>query len=307
MAEQETSILPNNPNSNSDSITRAYLDSLGFEERLIGSAEPTTQLSLFGVHLDTPLMTAAMSGLDRFSEQGALKMAEAVRRLNSIMWMGISEDAEVEAVASTGVHTIEIIKPYAEADKVFHKIEHAKRCGCIGIGMDIDHCFAKDGTYGTDRPGNPMHAKTVADIRSYVDACEGTPFIVKGILSVRDALMAAEAGASAIVLSHHHNIFPFAVPPLLVLPEIRNAVGDDMTIIADSCIKDGYDAFKALALGADGVGVGRALQVPLVKRGADGVHDYLSAMTAQLKGIMARTGTVSLAGKDPTVIRKVRF
>ncbi len=250
-------------------------------------------------------MTGAMSGLGRLTENGNRKMAEAIKQVDSVMWMGISEDTDVEEVTAAGVNTIEIIKPYESHEQVRRKIAHARSCGCMAVGMDIDHCFARDGTYGTDRLGNPMHPKTADELRYYVDVCEGLPFIVKGVLSVHDAEASAQAGASAIVLSHHHNIYPFAIPPLAVLPEIRGAVGDSMTIVADSMLKDGYDCFKALALGADAVCVGRALQKPLVQEGTNGVAAYLAEMTAQLRGIMGRTGSLTVGCIDPSVVRQL--
>lgn len=303
--EENRKIISDNVKGNSDIITRAYLDSLVLEERLVGSATPDVSITFLGRRIATPIMTGAMSGLFRLAENGNRKMAEAVKRVDSVMWMGLSEDADVEEVAATGVNTIEIIKPYEDLEKAFRKIAHARACGCMSVGMDIDHCFAKDGTYGTDRPGNPMHPKSVEDLKRCVEACAGVPFIVKGVLSVHDAEAAAEAGAAAIVLSHHHNIYPFAVPPLMLLPEIRAAVGDRLTIVADSGLKDGYDCFKALALGADAVCVGRALQKPLAQGGADGVAEYLSAMTDQLRGIMGRTGSLAVGRIDPGVVRRL--
>jgi isopentenyl diphosphate isomerase/L-lactate dehydrogenase-like FMN-dependent dehydrogenase len=300
--EPRYKVIPENTKGNSDSITRAYLDALVLEQRLIGSVTPDLTTQFLGQTLSTPIMTAAMSGLTRLTENGHRKLAEAVKQVDSVMWMGISEDSEVEDVTATGVRTIEIIKPYASHEQFKAKIAHAKACGCMAVGMDIDHCFAPDGSYGTDRPGNPLHSKTVADLADYVAACEGTPFIVKGVLSVADACACVEAGVSAIVLSHHHNIYPFAIPPLMVLPDIRRAVGRDVTIVVDSLLKDGYDCCKALALGADAVCVGRALQKPLVQGGSEGTAAYLKEMTDQLRGIMGRVGAPSVDALSPDVV-----
>lgn len=303
--EPKKRIIPENTKGNSDVITRSYLDSLVLEERLIGSRTPDISIEFLGERLSTPIMTAAMSGLFRLAENGNQKMAEAVKQVDSVMWMGISEDSDVEEVTATGVRTIEIIKPYEDHDLVLHKIRHARACGCMAVGMDIDHCFAADGSYGTDRPGNPLHAKTVDDLKRYVEFCDGLPFIVKGVLSTADAEASVEAGAAAIVLSHHHNIYPFAVPPLLVLPDIRRAVGKDIMIVVDSVLKDGYDCFKALALGADAVCVGRALQKPLAQGGAEDVAAYLTEMTDQLRGIMGRTGARNVDSISPSVVHRL--
>ena len=104
-----------------------------------------------------------------------------------------------------------------------------------------------------------------------------------------------------IVVSHHHGILPGAVPPLMVLPEIRKAVGDQLTIFADCGFESGLDAFKALALGADGVMVGRELMKHLP--GEEGaVTTRLREMTGELASVMARCGFTSLEQIDPSVL-----
>ncbi len=88
------------------------------------------------------------------------------------------------------------------------------------------------------------------------------PFVVKGVLSVSDAVNCAEIGAKAIIVSHHHGRIPYAVPPMMVLPEIKDALaGTDVKIIVDCGIASGANVFKAIALGADAASM---LQVLLV-------------------------------------------
>ena len=75
------------------------------------------------------------------------------------------------------------------------------------------------------------------------------PFIVKGILSVQDAYKCLQAGAAGIVVSHHHGIMDYALPPLKILPRIVKAVGGRMPVFVDCGIASGMDAMKALLLG----------------------------------------------------------
>ena len=94
----------------------------------------------------------------------------------------------------------------------------------------------------------------------------------------------------------------WATPPAMLLPDIRKAVGPDFVLIADGGIQDGFDAFKALALGADAVTVGRPLMAPLKEKGAAGVRDVLETMTLQLQVMMYRTASKDLKHIDPSVI-----
>jgi len=95
-----------------------------------------------------------------------------------------------------------------------------------------------------------------------------------------------------------------AVPPVRLLPKIREAVGYKLILIADGRMESGFDAFKALALGADAVTVGRPLMEPLKERGAAGVRDVLESMTKQLQVMMYRTASKDLKHIEPSVIWK---
>ena len=86
----------------------------------------------------------------------------------------------------------------------------------------------------------------------------GKPFILKGIMTVSGAKKALEAGASGIVVSNHGGRVLDQCPATAeVLPAIADAVGGRMTILVDGGIRTGMDVFKALALGADAVLIGR--------------------------------------------------
>ena len=134
------------------------------------------------------------------------------------------------------------------------------------------------------------------------------PFFIKGVLSAKDAVRCRDLGAAGVILSHHNGLLRYAVPPVMILPEIREAVGRDLILIADGGIESGFDAFKALARGADAVTMGRALMEPLKQKGAEGVKETLRKAAGQLQAMMIRTGTKDLKHMDPTVIHEtLRF
>lgn len=289
--------------SDSDAITRDYLDSLLLETRYIDSDVPSTRMELFGHEFDTPIMTAALSHLHNPSD-GMAVYGKGAAFSNAVHWIGMGEDAELESVVATGAKSIKIIKPHADNREVFRKMEHAVKVGCIAVGMDTDHAFNSTGGYD-DVFGLPMRPKTAGELEEFVQAA-GVPFIVKGVTSPRDAEKCAKAGCAGIVVSHHHGMVQYSVPPLMVLPDIISAVGGGMPVFVDCGIISGMDAYKCLALGAKAVSVGRHL-MPLLKDGAQAVSDRINEMTAELAGIMARTGVKSLDDMDPTVIHRRNF
>ncbi len=168
--------------------------------------------------------------------------------------------------------------------------------GAFGVGMDIDHIFGETG-YDIVL-GEEMATQTADMLRSYVESTK-LPFVVKGVLSVEDAVKCADIGAKAIIVSHHHGRLPYAVPPMMVLPEIKEALsGRDVEIIVDCGIATGADVYKALALGADAAAVGRSMMPALEKDGVAGVKEFLKKVGNELRFIMSSTGCKTPADID---------
>lgn len=289
---------------NSDQITRDYFDSLLLEMRHLDGQKPDTTLELYGEYFQTPIMMAALSHLgqveDGSGDKGMVAMAKGAASAGAVNWAGMGDEEELEEIVATGARTIKIIKPYADHDEIFKRIAHAEKCGVLAVGMDIDHAFGANGEYDNVL-GSEMSPKSQQDIKSFVEATS-LPFIVKGVLSRQDAYKSLKAGAKGIVVSHHHGIMDYAVPPLQILPEIVKVIGGQIPIFVDCGILSGMDAYKALALGATAVSAGRVIMKPLKESGAEGVRKKIVQMTEELKGVMARTGCVDLKHMDPTVI-----
>lgn len=290
--------------SNSDKITRDYFDSLLLETRYLDSQTPSTKMELFGNTFDTPVMTAALSHLGNTAKNGMITYAEGAKLSNAVHWVGMGDDKELEDIIATGAKTIKIIKPHADNNEVFRKIEHAVNAGCLAVGMDIDHSFSADGNYDNVL-GLPMKAKSTQELTEFVQAA-GIPFVVKGVQSTQDAIKCLRAGCAGIVVSHHHNMLQYSVPPLFILQDIISAVSNQIPVFVDCGIESGIDTYKALALGATAVSVGRHL-MPLLKKGPDAISQRINEMNAELAGVMARTGVKNLSEMDSSIIHKRNF
>lgn len=281
--------------SDTNEITRRYLDSILIEERIIDSVQPDMSTSFFGRRYSSPLMTPAFSHLRtpvKDDVNGLVAYARATAELGLLNWVGMEDDESLAKILSTGADTVRIIKPYKDRDRIYSQIRFAEENGCTAVGIDIDHIFSNGGYDVIE--GMEMAPVTSEDIRDLVSGTS-LPFVIKGVLSVADAVKCAENGVRGIVVSHHHGRMPSAVPPLMILPKIRKALADtDMTIFADCHIDSGADMFKALALGADGVSVGRALLEKLNSEGFAGAMGKLSAMNDELFMIMGMTGCADI-------------
>ena len=129
----------------------------------------------------------------------------------------------------------------------------------------------------------------------------GGKLIIKGILDVEDARMAAETGADAIIVSNHGGRQLDGAPSSIsVLPEIVEAVGDRIEIHLDGGIRSGQDVLKALCLGAKGVYIGRPFLYGLGAGGREGVKLALEIIRKELDITLALCGKrdIAQAGKD---------
>lgn len=282
----------------SNQITREYFDSLLVETRYIDSVIPSTTLELYGETFSTPIMTAALSHLG----EGMVEMAKGALAANAVMWCGMGDEAELEAIIATGAKTIKIIKPYEDNNRILRQIEHAEKSGALAVGIDIDHSFNNKGQYDNVL-GDQMTCKSLEEIKSFIKSTK-LPFIIKGVLSEQDTYKSIEAGAKGIVVSHHHGIQSYAIPPLMILPRIAKVVDRSIPIFVDCGISSGMDAFKSLALGATAVSVGRALMNPVKANGARGVQENIQQITEELAGVMARTCSADIMSIDSEVIWK---
>jgi lactate 2-monooxygenase len=132
------------------------------------------------------------------------------------------------------------------------------------------------------------------------------PIVLKGILHPADATEARERGVEAIVVSNHGGRqIDGAIASLDALPPILDAVGDGMTVLLDSGIRSGADVYKALALGADAVLVGRPYLWGLALDGQNGVETVLRCILAELDLTMALSSCTELGDLDASLLRSV--
>ena len=276
----------------STEITRAYFDQILVESRYLDSVTPDLSMTLFGETFSSPVMIAAFSHLSNTHPGGMTEMAKGAYESGICNWAGMGSAEELGSILATGAKTIKIIKPYADRKRVFDMIEYACKSGCLAVGIDIDHSFGGSG-YPDVVLGEEMKPVSTEELREFI-ASAGKPFIVKGVLSVTDAEKCVKAGAKGLLISHHHGIMQYAVPPLMELTEIKKAVGVSAHLFVDCAVENGADVFKCLAMGAKAVCVGRAILESFRARGAEGVKTYVDQMNNGLRAMMARTCSTDL-------------
>lgn len=289
--------------SDANEITARYMDSILIKERLIDSVVADTGVELFGERFASPVMTPAFSHLKQMGGRELTGLEEyslAAKNMNILNFVGMMENDMFQRIIDTGAKTVRIVKPYADNAKVKDQMKFAEDAGAFGIGMDIDHIFGNEGLDVVI--GEQMAVQTSDMIRSYVESTS-LPFFIKGVLSEEEAVKCADLGAKAIIVSHHHGRMPYAVPPMMVLPEIKEALeGRDVKIIVDCGIESGADVYKALALGADACAVGRSMLPSLEKDGSAGIEAFLAKVKNELRFIMSNTGFAKVSDIDDSAL-----
>jgi isopentenyl diphosphate isomerase/L-lactate dehydrogenase-like FMN-dependent dehydrogenase len=132
------------------------------------------------------------------------------------------------------------------------------------------------------------------------------PLLVKGVLTAEDALAAKERGADGIIVSNHGGRqVDGAVASLDALVEVRDALGDDTTVLVDSGIRGGADVVKAMALGADAVLLGRPYVWGLAVGGQEGVEVVIRQLLAETDLTLALAGGTAIRDLDRSALSTV--
>lgn len=207
-------------------------------------------------------------------------------------------ESAVEAIKTVNGFAIPTVKPWNE-DTVKQKLELIKKANPIAVAMDIDAA----GLPFLKNMNPPAGTKSVEELRQIITA-SNRPFIVKGIMTVKGALKAKEAGAAAIVVSNHGGRVLDQCPATAeVLEEIIEAVDGSMKVFVDGGIRSGTDVFKALALGADGVLICRPFVTAVYGGEEEGVSYYIEKLGAELRDTMEMCGAKFIGDIKRDMIR----
>ncbi len=273
--------------------------------------EPNTSATLLGAKYDLPVFVAPIGGIS-YNMAGCVPEEKYINAIidgaKAAGIMGTTGDGVPDIIHQAGFsaiknakgHGIPFLKPWdsTELDK---KLELAFETNAPCVGMDIDAAglitLALQG-----RPVAPKSTKQLAEIVKKVHA-QNKKFILKGIMTAKDAVKAYQAGCDAIVVSNHGGrVLDYTPGTAEVLPGIARKVKNKMTIFVDGGVRDGFDILKMLALGADAVMIGRPYSIAAVGGEKEGVTIYTQTLKSQLTQAMVLTGCAKLSDINSEVI-----
>lgn len=209
----------------------------------------------------------------------------------------IMEEACKNIAKNDGIG-IPTIKPW-DKENLLNKLKMAKASNAFAIATDIDASglpFLKNAT-------PPAGSKSVEEMKEIISAID-VPYIIKGVMNIKTAKKAIDAGAKAIVVSNHGGRVLDCVPSTCeVLPEIKKFVNNKCKILVDGGIRNGLDVFKALALGADAVLIARPFVNCIYADKINGVQIYVDELKNELEDAMLMCGARKLEDINIDMVR----
>jgi L-lactate oxidase len=281
---------------------------------LTGYADADLSTTLLGAKISMPIITTVMGshGMAHASAEGGT--AKGAHAAGTLFTEGSQSTLSLEEIAQStpGPKWFQIYMP-ADPGKARELLERAKAAGYRAVILTIDafvpsnretdqrnnfHSPLPLGNY-PGQPGGygrtPYKRNLGWDDVAFIQKVTGLPVLIKGVMSPQQAAEAAERGCAGIQVSNHGGRSLDDVPAsITVLPRIAEAVGGRMTIVVDGGIRRGQDVFKALALGAHAVAIGRPILYGLALGGWMGVQAVLEHLRDELKMTMRLAGVKSI-------------
>lgn len=269
-----------------------------------------TSLTLFGKTFQYPFFAGPVGAVqmhygDCYNDMTYNDLlVNACAKYGIAAFTGDGMDSEIMVAATKAIRHadgcgVPTVKPW-NMDTIREKMDLVNQSGAFAVAMDIDAA----GLPFLRNFNPPAGSKTVEELREIIGMTKA-PFIVKGVMTVKGALKAKEAGASAIVVSNHGGRVLDQCPATAeVLSDIAAAVDGSMKILVDGGIRSGADVFKALALGADAAIIARPFVTAVYGGGEEGVRSYIEKIGSELEDTMKMCGVSSLKEINADCISK---
>lgn len=307
--------------------------------RFVDISHVDTSLNVFGTPWSSPVYLSAVSSQRAFHPEGEAAVARAAAsRSTQLMLSGVASVAQADVIKARGAPVWQQLYATNVWKVTEGLVKRAEQLGCPVIALTVDNMPGRNNETLLRAKKTDTRVCTTCHVGGMHDTMrkpayagldvsrvtETSPsdwswawldklrklvtvkLIVKGIVTGEDAALACEHGVDGIVVSNHGGRDEETLRASIdCLPEVVAAVKGRVPVFVDGGIRRGTDVFKALALGATGVGIGRPQAWGLAAFGQAGVESVLDIYTRELKQIMRQAGTPDIRAIDASrVVRK---
>ena len=308
--------------------------------RLVDVSKVDMSVELFGVRYDTPIIVAPVGGQQSFHPEGEIAVAKAARAGNHLQILSTSTNTGVEDVAAArGAPLWYQLYATNKWDVAKAMVERAEKSGCVAVAVTIDRSGGRNqetlfrlvptdsrdcnacherGSLATNLKRRAMyqgldisgltHTQSSNMTWDFLKRLRDTTkmkIVLKGVLAHEDAVLAADAGIDAIIVSNHGGRSEDSGRSTIdALPEIVEAVRGRMPILVDSGFRRGTDIVKALAMGAQAICIGRPYIWGLGAFGQPGVERVLELLRIELLAAMQQVGAPTLKHLVPAMVHR---
>jgi isopentenyl diphosphate isomerase/L-lactate dehydrogenase-like FMN-dependent dehydrogenase len=300
---------------------RLAIDSLALRPRVLRDvASVDASGTLLGQRLRIPVVLAPIGALQLITPDGGIATARAAERFGVLPIISSVTEPGLEAVgaatAAPKVSQLYIRGDAAWADELIGRVLEA---GYVAIALTVDSAYygrrerqLRSGWRPPTHRASPgpaivWQARLTWEWLEQMRNRAGVPMIVKGIQTARDAEIAVERGFEVIYVSNHGGReLDHAEAGIETLREVVDAVAGRAEIVVDGGFMRGTDVLKAIALGANAVGLGRLQGFALAAGGEAALFRVLELLEEEIRIAMGLVGVVRLDELDPSFVRESR-
>ena len=308
--------------------------------RLVDVSKVDMSTEILGVRYASPIIIAPVGGQKSFHQEGEIAVARGARAGNHLMILSTATTSSVEEVtAARGAPVWYQLYATNKWDVAKAFVTRAEKAGCPVVAVTVDRsggrnqetlfrlqrtdkrecatCHDRSSLQaslkrramyeGVDVSGltNTQSSNMTWDFLKRLRDTTKMKIVLKGILAHEDAVLAAEQGMDGIIVSNHGARSEDSGRSTIdALPEIVEAVRGRIPIFVDSGFRRGTDIVKALAMGAQGVCVGRPYIWGLGAFGQPGVERVMELLRVELRAIMQQVGAPSIKALTPAMVRR---
>lgn len=294
---------------------RMALDAIAFRPRVlrdVSRVDPSTEF--LGRQLRLPLLMAPVGSLELFTLEAAAASAKAAGRYGIAHMLSSVCAPGMQALANAAPDALRIFQLYVYGDaawiddQISQAIETGNDAFCFTVDTAVysrrERDIAKRNIRRSVVPGREFQATFCWKDIERIRAKHAIPLILKGIATAEDAVMAVEHGIDMVYVSNHGGRqLDHGMGSMDVLPEIVQAVAGRAKIIVDGGFNRGSDIVKAIALGADMVGLGRMQCIGLAADGEDGLVRMLELLEQEVRICLGLLGVNTLKALGPSHVR----